>query len=1015
MIQPGSRLGRYEIRALLGAGGMGEVYLAHDDQLQRPVALKVLGRSTREDKELRRRLEQEARAASALNHPNILTVYDVGFAGEEQFIATEFVDGMTLRQRMIWREPSLGEVLDVSVQIASALAAAEAGGLVHRDIKPDNVMIRADGYVKLLDFGLARAAISNDQDASDPSVVRGTVFYMSPEQLRGMVLDTRSDMWSLGVVLYELVSGRLPFEGVNSAVVASNILRAEPRPLTRRDGEAVPPRLASIIARTLMKDRARRYQTARELLDDLQKLRGDIDRDAAAIEGTYESRLATTEQVSVEGTVPTNLPAALTPMVGRDAECDDILALLRRPDVRLVTLTGPGGTGKTRLSLAAGARLLREYDDGVWWISLGAILDAPMVVSEIAAVLDVAEGGARLMDVVKSALREKTSLLILDNFEQVLGAAPAIAEILEAAPHVKALVTSRSPLRIRGEREYAVPPLMTPPLDLPLDIDAIAAFPSVDLFLQRAMSVNSDFIATPENVRAIAEICSRLDGLPLAIELAAARVKLLPPQAMLNRVENRLKLLSGGSRDLPARQQTMRAAISWGYNLLDDAEKELFATLSVFRGGFSIDEAERLVERRAPSPAESSGGRGVRRSTEDVLDGISSLVDKAFLRRDPASPDDAPRFGMLETIREYGMECLAEQGRAKETRDAHARLMASVAEERELEIDRLGLDLDNFRIALDCAVAANDAELALRLGAALWWSWYVRGHYGEGRRWLEAVLDLAGGHEEPIRAKALTGAGALAFLQCDYDRAIALLDDSIDLARAHGDPMSLARSLQFRGSICRERGEYESAIDLHLLSRTLWEELEDRANVGRSLNYVGFASWLKRDFTRTFELCEATLQLFRDRKDTEGVVWSLLNLAAAALYSGDLVRAEQRVDECLSWSRAGGFKEGLAWGLNFLGYTVRARGERDHALSILADSLALHWELGDRWRTASVLEALGGLRHDPRLIGAGAALRVQLGTPVPPAERVQYDIDVAAVGIEEWTRPIEDAVRIVVT
>lgn len=983
MLQPGSRLGRYEIRSLIGAGGMGEVYLAHDAQLHRPVALKVLGAAARTDEDLRKRLAHEARAASALNHPNILTVYDVGELGDQHFIATEYVDGVTLRERLLRTAPALEEVLDLGTQIASALAAAEAAGLVHRDIKPDNVMLRHDGYVKLLDFGLARSTTAPPVDLkkTDPYVVRGTVFYMSPEQLRGRVLDTRSDLWSVGVLLYEMACGQLPFSGDSASDVAAAILRSEPPPYAR-EGTPIPPRLAAIIARALRKDRAQRYQSARDLLDDLQQLRADLERAASSVIGSDAARLATTESVFIDNSAATNLPLRLTPLVGRDAERDDILGLLRRDDVRMVTLTGPGGTGKTRLSLAVGHELLAETDDGVWWVPLDTIRDPRLVVSEIASVFGVQEGAASQLELLQSALRDRSLLLILDNFEQVLDAAEYVSDLLAAAPRIRILVTSRSPLRVAGEREYAVPPLMTPPLDLPLTPDALAGYASVAMFVDRAAAVKSDFELTAENARAIAELCVRLDGLPLAIELAAARVKVLPPQAMLSRVDSRLKLLSGGRRDLPERQQTMRAAISWGYQLLEPHDQTLFAILSVFRGGFTLDHAERLV-------------------TDDsieVLEGVSSLLDKSFVRRDPASQDEEPRFAMLETIRDYGVEVLATTGRETEVRRTHASLMAAIAEENELDTERLAHDGDNFRTAIEWACRVGEAELALRLGASLWWTWYVRGQYAEGRAALETILAIAGGESVPVRAKAQTGAGALAFLQCDYAAAIAQLESSIVLARQHGDPMSLARSLQFRGSIARERGDYEHAIDLHLLSHTLWTELEDRANAGRSLNYVGFASWLSGDFARTFELCESTLQLFRERHDTEGVTWSLLNLAAADLHSGGFARAEERLDECLSWSRAGGFKEGVAWSLNLLGCVLRARGDLWRAETILQDSLRLHWELGDRWRTASVLEALGGLRRDPRLLGAAAALRERLGTPVPPAERQQHERDVAEAG-----------------
>ena len=971
---------------------MGEVYLAHDPELQRPVALKVLGDAVRADEALRKRLEHEARAASALNHPNILTVYEIGQLGEERFIATEYVDGITLRQRMTRNEAPLREVLDVAAQIVSALSAAEAAGLVHRDIKPDNIMLRRDGFVKLLDFGLARTADEEpDLQRTDPHMVRGTVFYMSPEQLRGKALDSRSDIWSVGVLLYELVAGRLPFEGDSSSDVAAAILRSEAPPLLRRDGTPAPPMLTTIVSRAMVKDRNRRYQSSDDLLADLRAMQNELISDATKVAGSDESRIASTEPVPIVATPQSNLPQKLTPLVGRDAERDDVLSLLRRDDVRMVTLTGPGGTGKTRLSLDAAALLASEMDDGVWWVSLASLRDPRLVISEIAAVLGVAEGGTPLLDAITQAIRDKQLLLVLDNFEQVLDAAPLVGRLLSSAPRVKALVTSRSPLRIAGEREYALPPLVTPPLDLPLEPEALEAYPSVALFIDRAVAVKSDFRLTPENAHAIAEICVRLDGLPLAIELAAARVKILPPQAMLSRVGNRLKLLSGGSRDLPERQQTMRAAISWGYQLLAVEEQRLFATLSVFRGGFTLELAERLME-------------------DDVLDGVTSLIDKAFLRRDSASTDLRPRFVMLETIREYGLEVLAEQGRDRDVQRAHAQLMARIAEENELEIQLLAEDADNFRRAVEWAIASRDAELGLRLAATLWWSWYVRGQYAEGRRAIENILALAGGESVPMRAKALTGAGALAFLQCDYDRAIDVLEASISLAKKHGDPMSLARSLQFRGSIARERGEYEYAMDLHQLSRTIWSELEDRANEGRALNLVGFASWLKGDFAQTVELCGETLHLFRERRDTEGTAWSLLNLAAAALYSGDLDSAERRLEECLSWSRAGGFKEGIAWSLNLLGNVLRARGETARATSILQDSLQLHWELGDRWRSASVLEALGGLLRDPRLLGAAAALRARLGTPVPPVEREALERDLARVGTRECE--LDEAVRL---
>ena len=995
---------------------MGVVYLADDTILRRPVALKVLSQAAYEDAEWRERLEQEALAASALNHPNILTVYDIGEAEGQHFIATEYVNGVTLRQRMLRAEPTFGEVLHISTQVASALAAAEEAGLVHRDIKPDNIMLRTDGYVKLLDFGLARTIVSADAglQQTDPMVVRGTVFYMSPEQLRGMNIDGRSDVWGIGVVMYELISGRLPFEGDTTSDVVAAVLQNPIPPLTTQRGTLVPEPLAEIVAKAMHKDRAFRYQSARELLADLTALK--IEHEREIVSGStprlsLRAEDAMTERVSGGGPRPNNLPAHLTPLVGRETERRELLELLRSDDVRLVTLTGPGGTGKTRLSIALGEQLLQEFEDGAFVVQLAPIREPELVISAIADALDVAEGSMSLLDALRKSLREKSLLLILDNFEQLTGAAHIVSELLAAAPRVKVLVTSRSPLKITGEREYAVQPLSTPPLSGPIRPEALTRYPSVALFLQRATAVKSDFVVTPENAQAIAELCVRLEGLPLAIELAAARVKLLPPQAMLSRVENRMKLLSGGSRDLPERQRTMHAAISWGFNLLDDEEKRLFCDLSVFRGGFSIEQAEAIARETGADDME-------------VLERLSSLVDKSFLQRDQTSDDVDPRFTQLETIREYGCEQLAEAGRDRDVRAAHARLMADLAEAtsealesatHERALKRLAADHENYRAALEQAIANGQSDVALRTVSALWWFWYLHGHYAEGRRWLEQVIVMPNAESSLWLPKALSGAGAFAFLQCEYDRAIALLDRSISLGRAIGDRHSLAQALQFRGSIARERGEYEHAIDLHGASYATWQELGDRVNMGRSQNYIAFSSWLSSDLERTTELCRETLPLFRERSDSEGVAWSLLNLAAASLYSGEYDRAEARLDESLSWSRVAGFKEGVAWSLNLLGLVLRGRGEIDRAAAILRDSLLLHWELGDRWRTASVMQQLAGVallqervELSARLFGAGEALRNQLGTPVPPVEMSQYQSDVNALRagdaarVDEW-------------
>jgi non-specific serine/threonine protein kinase len=662
--------------------------------------------------------------------------------------------------------------------------------------------------------------------------------------------------------------------------------------------------------------------------------------------------------------------------------------------VRLLTLTGPGGTGKSRLALKVAYNLRGEFPDGSFFVALEPIADHSLVVSVIAQTLGVKESGdASLTETLKKYLRDKRMLLILDNFEHVAAAAPLVSNLLMAAPGIVFLVTSRAALRLSGEHEFQVPPLHLPNLESLPPVSDLMHCSSVALFTQRAMAAKSDFLLTEINARAIAEICTRLDGLPLAIELAAARVKLLPPQAMLMRLESPFKLLTGGARDMPQRQRTMRETIAWSYNLLETPEKSLFTRLAVFIGGFTLEAAEAICN------AES--GCGI-----ETHDGVASLVDKSLIQQTEQAGGE-PRFVMMETIREYGLECLKANGEEEIFRRHHASFFLQLAERSEPELGGteqsiwlayLEQDHDNFRAALRWALSEREAEIALRLAASLWWFWYLHGHYSEGRSWLERVLAEASGQRTTFRSRALIGAGGLAFLQCEYSLSEKLLKEGLSLARELSERESIATALQLLGSVAREQGDYNRSIELHQESLSLWRELNNKRGSARSLNYIGFASWLHGDFEKTAAVCEETLGLFRELGDKEGIVWSLMNLSAVMYYRGNYAQAESLCWESLDLSRSIGYKEGIAWSLNIWGNVTRQQGQFDKGKAMLQESLELHYELQDRWRLASVLESLGAISYEQkkpndsaRLLGSAEALREAVGTPLPPVDREERD------------------------
>ncbi len=552
-----------------------------------------------------------------------------------------------------------------------------------------------------------------------------------------------------------------------------------------------------------------------------------------------------------------NLPRQPTPFLGREREVGEIAELLQRTEVQLVTLTGPGGTGKTRLSLQAAAEVVDAFADGVWFVELASLTDPVLVPNAIAGVLGVREGQQSLQQQLVEHLRDKQLLLVLDNFEQLLPiAAAGIGDLIAAAPGLTVVATSRVPLRLRAEREVPVPPLDLPRRKPPPTLAQLGQYEAVRLFITRAQAVRRDFAVTNANAPAVAEICHRLDGLPLAIELAAARVRMLPPHAMLSRLEQRLKVVTGGARDLPERQQTLRGAIAWSHELLTPDEQALFRRLSVFAGGFTLEAAEAVT-------------------TDDELDlelfeGLERLVEHSLVRQTEAEGE--PRFLMLETIREYGLEQLEARGEADAAYGRHAAWFRDLATQLHAErtgpdpmagIDRLDQEDDNLRTALTWALA-HDQETALRLVATLGGFWLARGYITEGRGWCERVLALV--PTEAMlndRVRALNSAAMVGAIQGDIEAAERWGRDALDLAQRLGNRQELLNALQSLATVADWRGEQEHAIALMEEALGVARESGEVDLIGDALNGLGYAYFLAGNLEQARPLLHEAVGIIR--------------------------------------------------------------------------------------------------------------------------------------------------------
>jgi non-specific serine/threonine protein kinase len=935
----GRTLGSFEVKALIGCGGMGEVYRAHDTKLKRDVAIKVLPEEFSRDAERVSRFQREAEALASLNHPNIAAIYDLEEANDCRFLVLELVEGETLAARLK-RGPIPQEAVQIAKQVADALSAAHERGVVHRDVKPANIMLTPRGQVKVLDFGLAKRTASeglpsdtSTQSLAQSGVVLGTVEYMSPEQALGHRLDHRTDLFSLGIVLYEMSTGRVPFSGSTAMEVINYIINKEPPPPTRLNSN-ISPGLEQIISRCLSKRVASRFQTARELLDDLEKSERD--------------RKSTSRPFSPDH----NLPQQLTRFIGRQREIAEVQKLVAQ--ARIVTLTGSGGVGKTRLALQAALDSMNEFRDGVWFVDLASLSEPSFVHQTVASAIGVREeSGRSILKTLTDYLERKNLLLVLDNCEHLINACAQLADgLLRTSKSLHILATSRESLRIAGESVFRVPSLALPDAQRLPAAERLSEYEAIQLFIDRACSVRPGFALTAQNAQVLAQVCIRLDGIPLAIELAASRVTVLSVDQIHARLNDQLNLLTGGSRTALPRQQTLRAATDWSYNLLSPAEKTLFHRLAVFSGGWTLEAAEAICI-----------GHGLEQAR--VLELLSGLVDKSLVLTEERRGQ--PRYQLLATILQYGQERLSQTVEARPIRRRHAEFFLAFAEEGEAKmqgpdqsiwLDRLSAEHDNMRVVLKWALT-EDAEVGLRLAGILKEFWDILGHWTEARKWFEELLTREGAMTRTAeRAKALNAASRFARLEDDHVSARRFSEEALSISREFGDKREVAQSLRGLGSLALRQCDYETARALHEESLAIQRKLNDKREIAISLRILTGTALCQSDYIAARLMGEESLSIFRELGDKRGIATSLLNLSAVAIPQGDYASAHSLLEENLAIRRQLGDKLGIAHSLNGLGAVAQRRRDYTEARALYEESLALHRALGNKRGIADALTNL---------------------------------------------------------
>ena len=906
---------------------MATVYLAEDVKHGRHVAIKVMNSNLSASDRFLREIEIAAR----LTHPHILPLHDSGLINDQPFYVMPYIEGESLRQRILRLKAfSIDDALRFAKEIASALGYAHQKGLVHRDIKPENILL-SNGIALVADFGIARFTIANDSPAiTMANGVIGTPAYMSPEQIHsGPVIDGRADLYSLGCVLYEMLVGSPPFIGPLHSLAYQHV-SVEPRSVSQVRPE-VPSYVAEAVRKLLAKDPGGRYATAAEFVNA-------ISTEAATV--SFEV---------LKTQVTTNLPKDRTRFIGRNQELNDCTQFLENS--RLLTLTGLGGCGKTRLAIKVAESVTPKFTAGVWFVDLAPLTEANRIVGAVAQVLGLREeAGKDLNELVTSHIADKKHLLVLDNCEHLLSScAEFVDELLNTCAEVCFVATSREALNVQGERVLHLPPLRIPDAKANLSLENVKATDAIKLFVDRAQIVRPSFELTAENFASVAEVCRRLDGIPLALELAAARVKILSIGQILTKLDDRFKLLSSAGRTMLPRHQTLRAVIEWSYDQLASEEQRLLRALSVFAGGWTLALAATLVRDL---------------DEFEILELHSQLVDKSIV---VVSDDQSasPRYSFLETVRQFLFEQLTEKQEAESLRAAHFEVMLDLAEKayaaRAIEEEQWTLELevesDNMRLALDFA-RSRDAEKYLKLVGALAWFWIVKTHLTEGREHLTAAL--ATSEFKPSRssrARALWGAAHMLALQGETAKALSWIDEA----------------------------------------RIMSHELGDTAEIALALEGIGWMHFFRSEDEAACEAFEECLRLQLVNGVQHLIIRAKVGLAQVLVALGRTDQAKPMAQEIIEFAEAHNDKRSEHFGWHYLADCELILGNCEESLTLYQKSLALANAMGDKveisFEVQGVAMSLAGLERTSSPFASHVAIQLA-GAVKAEWDRLGADIHV---------------------